>query len=126
MPKTFWVICSCFILFIFATGYRMEKMDQKIDVMNNELSANNFITEYGDQGSLNYITVFSRDTGITCRVSSINKRKATINLVDMNGDKLTRKLNNTDFAKASKEGIKQYKEAYMENQKDKLEDRQWK
>lgn len=126
MPKTFWVICSCFTLFIFAIGYRMEKMDQKIDVMNNELRTNDFITEYGDQGSLNYILLLSRDAGVTCRVSSINKKKATINLVDINGNRLTKKINGTEFAKASKEGIKQYKEAYIENQKDKLEDRQWK
>lgn len=123
MSKSFWFLFASFAIFVVGIGYRMDCAEQEIETLNNELTATNFTAKYGDHGSVKYIEVYSGKTQGVCRVSSINKERAVVHLVDMYGYKSTKKLNNKNFFRTSKEGIKSYKETYIQCQKMELEDK---
>lgn len=130
MSKNNWFPIILIVFLSFVVGCRMNKTDQNIkklsnelNTTNNELITANFITKYGENGSVNYIAIPTYNGAFVGHVSSINKKKATINVTTAEGYTSKEKISQLDVVKPTDKEIKAYKEKYIEIKKDELEDK---
>lgn len=130
MSKNNWFPIILIVFLSFVVGCRMNKTDQNIkklsnelNTTNNELVTANFITKYGENGSVNYIATPTSNGVFVGHVSSVNKKKATIDVTTAGGYTSKEKISQLDVVKPTNKEIKAYKEEYIEIEKDELEDK---
>ncbi|MBF7131599.1 hypothetical protein ITQ94_09130 [Pediococcus pentosaceus] len=130
MSKNNWFPIILILFLSFVIGCRMNKTDQNVKKLSNELSTTNnelitanFIAKYGENGSVNYIATLTYNGASVGHVSSINKKKATINVTTAEGYTSEEKISQLDVVKPTDKEIKAYKKKYIEIKKDELEDK---